>query len=167
MDKDIKELERTLADRLDRIEKQRVKDAAEFEKKKREREKQLAVAIAAQQAEHDAKVATRVAAEKAQKEQWAAWEREQRKKREAEDQENLKAEAERQAKAEKLRELQEQLIRLEHAEEQRKKALEQALPPVIVQTEVLSGPDGLTPTTSEMSDHLKVLLRQDRDFNNG
>jgi hypothetical protein len=165
MDKDIKVLEQELAERLEAVEIQRAKDAEEFEKKKQERAKHLAEAIAAQQRAHDEKVAARVATEQAQKEQWAAWEKAERDRKEAEERDHLRLEAERKEKEAKLKELREQMIQLEFAEEQRRKALEQALPPVIVQEEIVDGPNGLTPPTSEMSDHLKRILRQDRDFN--
>jgi hypothetical protein len=164
MDKDIKVLEQELADRLEAVEIQRAKDAEEFEQKKKERAKQLAEAIVAQQRAHDEKVAARVAAEQAQKEQWAAWEKAERERKEAEEREHLRLEAERREKEAKLKELREQMIQLEFAEEQRRKALEQSLPPVIVQEELIDGPNGLTPPTSKMSDHLKRILRQDRDF---
>jgi hypothetical protein len=78
----------------------------------------------------------------------------------------LKAEAERRAEEDKARALQVLLAQIEHAEEQRKlRELQDALPPVTVQEEITDGVFGLTPPTSEMSDHLKRILRQDRDFN--
>src|SRR5437879_291558 len=154
---DIKHLEKELSDRLAASERQRIVDEKEFAGKKRAREEALAKAIATQKADAEAKITARLAAETKERERWIEWERKERDRREAEDQENLRLEAERVAEEERVRELQDQIVKLEFAEEQRRKALEQTLPQLVPQGDPIDGPDGQTPITSEMSDHLKRI----------
>ena len=163
---DIKALEQEVQDRLASIEEAKQRDAAEFEQRKKERAAALEVAKDAQRKEIEAKAKARIDREARQQAAYAEWEKQERERRQAEERENLKAEAAKQEEAEKLKALQDQLAQLEFAEEQRRRAMEEALPPVVTQDEIVDGIHGLTPVTSEMSDHLKLLLRQDRDFTN-
>jgi hypothetical protein len=161
----IQKLEQTLSQRLAELEIQREAENAEFERKKAEREKAIADAKDRQKKEYETKLAATLARQRAERERYEAFELEEKKKREEIDRENLRVEAERREEAEKVKALQDQLAQVEYAEEQRRKALEATLPVFVDQGEITTGVHGLEPETSDMSPHLKHLLRQDRDFN--
>jgi hypothetical protein len=166
MNTDIKALEEELAARLEAIEAARQRDMDEFEQRKRDREVAIAAAKLVQQKEIEAKTNARIARETKQREDYEAWEKAEQQRRFAEEQANLKLQAEREEAEARARDLQDQIAKIEHAEEQRRMALEQMLPPIPEPNEMLTGVNGATPLTSDMSDHLKRILRQDRDFTN-
>jgi hypothetical protein len=161
----IQKLEQTLAQRLTELEIQREAENAEFERKKAERERAIADAKEKQRVEYEAKLAATLARQQEERDRYTAWEREEKARREEIDRENLRVEQERREEAEKVKALQDKLTQIEYAEEQRRKAREAALPVFVDQGVPVDGIHGLEPETNSMSDHLKRLLRQDRDFN--
>jgi hypothetical protein len=161
----IQKLEQTLAERLAELELQRVAENADFERRKLERENAIAAAKESQKREYDAKVAARLAREAEERERYLAFEKVEKEKQAAIDQENTRIEEERRKEAERVKSLQDKLSQIEYAEEQRRKAMEAALPVFIDQGEITEGVHGLEPETPLMSEHLRKLLKQnDRDY---
>jgi colicin import membrane protein len=164
---DIDKLQKELQEKVASLEKQRQREAEEFEVLKAKREQEIADQKAAWQAEYRKKEAARLARESAQREAWEAQQKADRDAKIALEQEQEKAAQATRDYEDRLRKLENDIARVEHAEEQRKQVLAATVAMVSEggarsqnEEEITDGVWGLEPDNAEMSVHLRRILRQ-------
>lgn len=157
---DLDVLQKELTERVAALEAQRQREAEEFEQLKTKREKEIADDKASRMSKYREAEATRLANEAWQREKWEVEQKAQRDARCLLEMEQEKAAQATRDYEERLRRLEEELAKVEFAEEQRMKALEGRLPVDNDQDEIRDGIHGLEPANSLMSDHLRKILKQ-------